>query len=137
MAKPPVEVTLDWTRDLVFETSVGSRVGPIIDGDSGVAESPVAHLALALGACMGVDVVLIIKKGRHDLQGLRVKLVGTRADGPPSYFTSFTIDFEVRGPVPDAAIARAIELSRSTYCSVWHSLRADTPLHVRFSRIDG
>lgn len=137
MSKPPVEVTLDWTHDLVFETSVGERQGPVIDGDSQVAASPVAHLALALGACMGVDVVLILKKGRHDLQGLRVKLVGTRAGGPPAYFTSFTIEFEVCGPVPDAAIERAIALSRETYCSVWHSLRRDTPLDTRFTRVDG
>ena len=137
MAKPPVDVTLQWTHDLVFETRLAAGAGPVIDGDAVVAASPVQSLALALGACMGVDVVMILKKGRHDLQGLRVKVVGERADGPPAYFTSYTIDFEVTGPVPEPAIQRAIELSRETYCSVWHSLRRDTPLHVRVTRVDG
>lgn len=137
MAKPPVEVTLQWTRDLVFETHVAAGPGPVLDGDAAVGASPVQAVALALGACMGVDLVMILKKGRHDLRGLRVRVVGERADGPPAYFTSYTLEYEVSGPVPDAAIQRAIDLSRDTYCSVWHSLRRDTPLHVRFTRVDG
>ena len=136
MAKPPVEVTLQWTHDLVFETRVAAGLGPVLDGDAVAGASPVQAVALGLGACMGVDVVMILKKGRHDLQGLRVKVLGERADGTPAYFTSYTIEFEVRGPVPDAALQRAIDLSRDTYCSVWHSLRRDTPLHVRVARVD-
>lgn len=137
MAKPPVEVTLTWTRDLVFETTVPAGAGPVLDGDSVAGASPPQALALALGACMGVDVVSIVKKGRHDLRGLSVSVVGTRADGPPSYFTSFTLHYTVTGTAPDAAIQRAIDLSRDTYCSVWHSLRSGTPLEVSFSRVDG
>ena len=68
---------------------------------------------------------------------VNISVVGTRADGPPSYFTSFTLHYTVTGPVPDAAIQRAIDLSRDTYCSVWHSLRQGTPLEVSFSRVDG
>jgi putative redox protein len=135
--KPPVEVTLQWTHDLVFETMVAAGRGPVLDGDSVAGASPPQALALALGGCMGIDVVDILKKGRHDLRGLTVAVVGTRADGPPSCFTGFTLHFAVTGPVPDAAIQRAIDLSRDTYCSVWHSLRQGTPLEVTFSRVDG
>ena len=39
--------------------------------------------------------------------------------------------------MPEAAIQRAIDLSRDTYCSVWHSLRRDTPLDVTYTRVDG
>lgn len=137
MAKPSVEVTLQWTHDLVFETQVAAGRGPVIDGDGVTGASPVQALALGLGACMGVDLVMILTKGRHDLRGLRVTVIGERAEGPPAYFTSYTLDYEIRGPVPDEAIQRAIDLSRDTYCSVWHSLRRDTPLHVRFTRVDG
>ena len=86
---------------------------------------------------MGIDVASILTKGRHDLRGLSLSVIGTRADGPPSYFTGFTLHFTVTGPVPDAAIQRAIDLSRDTYCSVWHSIRQGTPLEVSFTRVDG
>ena len=125
MAKPPVEVTLQWTRDLVFDTTIGSGAGPVIDSDGVAGASPVQALALALGSCMGVDVVMILQKGRHDLRALTVHVTGTRADGPPSYFTGFTMEYVVSGPVPDAAISRAVDLSREKYCSVWHSFRQD------------
>ena len=137
MAKPPVEVTLQWTRDLVFDTTIASGAGPVIDSDGVAGASPVQALALALGSCMGVDVVMILQKGRHDLRALTVHVTGTRADGPPSYYTVFTLEFVVSGPGPDAAISRAVDLSREKYCSVWHSLRPDTPLDIRITRIDG
>ena len=137
MAKPPVDVALEWTRDLVFESRLSGRPGPAIDSDGVAGASPVQALVLALGSCMGVDVVMILQKGRHDLQGLRVKIVGTRVDGPPAYVTGYRIEYEVKGPVPDAAIQRAIDLSRDTYCSVWHSLRPDATLEVTYTRVDG
>ena len=137
MAKPPVEVTLQWTHELVFETHLSGGGGPVLDGDGVAGASPVQALALALGGCMGVDVALILTKGRYDLLGLRVKVVGPRADGSPAYFTSYTLAFEVKGDIPEAAIQRAIDLSKDTYCSVWHSLRRETPLDVSFTRLDG
>ena len=109
----------------------------MIDSDGVAGASPVQALVLALGSCMAVDVVMILQKGRHDLQGLRVKVVGTRVDGPPSYVTGYRIEYEVKGPVPGPAIERAIALSRDTYCSVWHSLRPDAPLEVTYTRVDG
>ena len=136
MPKPPVDVSLVWTRDLVFESTLGGRPGPVIDSDGVAGASPVQALVVALGSCMAVDVVMILQKGRHDLKGLRVNVVGTRVDGPPAYVTGYRIRYEVRGPVPDAAIKRAIDLSRDTYCSVWHSLRPDATLEVTYTRVD-
>ena len=137
MAKPPVDVSLEWTRrDLVFESELSGRAGPVIDSDGVAGASPVQALVVALGSCMAVDVVMILQKGRHDLKGLRVRVVATRADGPPAYVTGYRIDYQVTGPVPDAAIKRAIDLSRDTYCSVWHSLRPDATLEVTYTRVD-
>jgi len=136
MAKPPVDVTLEWTRDLVFESRLDGRAGPLMDSDGVAGASPVQALVVALGSCMAVDVVMILQKGRHDLRGLRVHVVGTRVDGPPAYVTAYRIEYEVKGPVPDAAITRAIGLSRDTYCSVWHSLRPDATLEVTYTRVD-
>ena len=137
MAKPPVEVVLEWTRDLVFQSQLSGQPGPLIDSDGVAGASPVQALVVALGSCMAVDVVMILQKGRHDLRGLRVKVVGTRADGPPAYVTGYRIEYEVKGQVPDAAIERAMALSRDTYCSVWHSLRPDATLELTYTRVDG
>jgi uncharacterized OsmC-like protein len=34
--------------------------------------------------------------------------------------------------VPDKNIQRALDMSRETYCSVWHSLRRDIELKTGF-----
>ena len=138
MAKPPVDVVLEWTRrDLVFESELAGRPGPRVDSDGEAGASPVQALVLALGSCMAVDVVMILQKGRHDLQGLRVTVVGTRVDGPPAYVSGYRVEYEVTGSVPVTAIQRAIELSRDTYCSVWHSLRPDARLDVTYTLVNG
>ena len=89
-------------------------------------------LAFALASCMAVDVVMILTKGRHELHRLDVQFTGSRAEGPPSYFTDVTLHYELVGSAPEEAVRRAIALSRDKYCSVWHSLREDIELTSTF-----
>jgi putative redox protein len=83
---------------------------------------------------MAIDLVDILKKGRHDLRSLRATFTGVRAPSPPKRFEEITLHFVLTGNVPHAAIERAIALSREKYCSVWHSMRHDIPLHVTYEQ---
>jgi len=132
MATPaPTEATLVWKGGLAFDGRIGSQQLTLdSDGQSGV--SPVQALALALAGCMSVDIADIITKGRHPLTALEARLVGQRVEAPPRRFTGFTLHFVVTGAIADTAVARAIQLSRDKYCSVWHSLRQDITLDTSF-----
>jgi putative redox protein len=131
MSKPPVAVALTWDGELRLKaTSAGTQL--TIDGDSQAGASPVQMLAASLAACMVIDIVSILQKGRHPLQGLTAHLSGERAQEHPHRFLRFTLTCEVVGDVPGAAVERAIALSREKYCSVWHSLREDIELTVSF-----
>ena len=124
-------LSLIWQDGLKF---TGGPGGPPINLDSsepGVL-SPMQVLAYAVMGCMAMDVVYMLQKGRHDLQKLEVTFDSTRAPEPPKRYTSIHLHFEVTGPVPDKAVARAIELSHSTYCSVSNSLREDIELKTTF-----
>jgi putative redox protein len=90
-------------------------------------------LAFGLAGCMAMDVVAILRKGRHPLAGLRADLTGSRADEEPRRFTSIRLNYAVTGEVPAEAVERAIQLSREKYCSVWHSMRQDIPFEVTFT----
>ena len=74
---------------------------------------------------MGIDVVLILKKMRVDIDGLVITAQGERNDDPPRYFRKIELEFTVTGSVPKARLERAIGLSFEKYCSVFHTLRAD------------
>jgi len=130
--KPPTTLELVWERELVFAGQSGAA-SMVLDSAGEAGPSPVQALAFALAACMGMDVVHILKKGRYDLHGLRVALTGERAPDDPHRFTSVTLDFAVTGPVPKDQIQRAIDLSHEKYCSVWHSMRQDLAFETRFS----
>ena len=130
--KAATTVELVWERELVF----GGRSGDatmILDSAGIVGPSPVQALAFALAACMAMDVVHILKKGRFDLRGLKVALKGERAQETPHRLTAVSIEFTVTGAVPKDQIQRAIDLSHEKYCSVWHSMRQDMPFETRFS----
>ena len=62
--------------------------------------------------------VLILRRGRHDVRGCSVKLSAERADKEPKVFTKMHLHFTVTGKgLPAAAVERAIALSHEKYCS--------------------
>ena len=129
--KPPVSAELIWSEGLQFGAASGSTA-LILDGDSTAGPSPVQLLAIALAGCMAIDVVDILRKGRHAVTAFRTTVTGDRAPEPPRRLLKVQLRFHVHGGVPDAAVERAISLSRDKYCSVWHSLRQDIDLTTSF-----
>jgi putative redox protein len=123
--------SLTWSGDLRFAATTGN-ISLTLDSKGAEGPSPVQALALGLAGCMAIDVVDILKKGRHPLTGLDAALSGDRAEEPPRRFVRVQLHFVVRGDVPAAAIERAIQLSRDTYCSVWHSMRQDIEFTTSF-----
>ena len=131
MVKPPLTATLVWQGDLRFSAVSGSSQ-MTMDSEGVAGPSPPQAVAVALAACMAIDLVDIVTKGRHPIRGLATSLVAHRLDDPPRRFVSFALRFTVTGDVPTAAVARAIDLSRDKYCTVWHSLRTDIVLDTSF-----
>jgi putative redox protein len=126
-----VSLSLDWTGELTFRSSEGSPAIELHSSTPGMASPPQA-LAYATMACMAMDVVHVITRGRHDLKGLMVQFEGERADSPPRRFVSMHLKFVLTGNVPEAVVARAIELSKTKYCSVSNTLRPDIDFQTTF-----
>jgi putative redox protein len=122
--KAPTTLELVWEHDLVFNGRSADAT-MVLDSAGQAGPSPVQALAFALAGCMGMDVVHILRKGRLDLQGLKISLTAERAQEDPHRITAVTIEFTVTGSVPKEQIQRAIDLSHDKYCSVWHSMRQD------------
>jgi putative redox protein len=88
------------------------------NGGQNLAPRPMETLLAGTGGCTAYDVVLILKRGRHDVRGCTVKLDAERADTDPKVFTKITMHFTVTGKgVPTAAVERAIAMSHEKYCS--------------------
>jgi putative redox protein len=128
---PPIVVDLTWQGGMRFAARSGTAEF-VLDGPGNAVPTPVQALAGSLAACMGIDLVQILTKGRHPLTALQAQLVGNRRSEEPKCFTEVTLHFAIRGDVPADAVERAIALSREKYCSVWHSLRQDIALHTTY-----
>ncbi|MDQ3171538.1 MAG: OsmC family protein [Acidobacteriota bacterium] len=119
--KPPTRVTLTWEGDLRF-SSGADEPALVLDSAAKAGPSPMQALGYAVMACMGMDIVHVLQKGRHPLEGLTGIFVGERAAAPPRRFTRIEMAFTITGNVPREAADRALQLSRDTYCSVFNSM---------------
>ena len=88
------------------------------NGGQNLAPRPMETVLAGTGGCTAYDVVLILKRGRHDVQGCSVKLTSERAEADPKVFTKIHMHFSVTGKgIPAAAVERAIAMSHEKYCS--------------------
>jgi putative redox protein len=129
--RPPVVVDLDWQGELRFETRSGEQ-RCVVDGDGRAALSPVQMLAVALASCMAADLVHILRKARQPPRSLKARLTAERAQEDPHRIVKVELRFILAGEAPPDRVQRAIDLSRETYCSVWHSLRQDIEFTTSF-----
>jgi len=81
--------------------------------------------------------VLILKRGRHAVEGCSVKLTSERADTDPKVFTRIHMHFTVKGRgLPASAVERAIAMSHDKYCSASIMLAKTAVITTSFEVID-
>ena len=89
------------------------------------------------GGCTAYDVVLILKRGRHNIQGCSVKLTSERAETEPKVFTKIHMHFTVQGKdLPAAAVERAIAMSHEKYCSASIMLAKTAEITTSFEVVE-
>ena len=88
------------------------------------AATPMELLLIALGSCTAVDVISILRKKRERVTEYRVEVRGQRRAEPPRSYTRMEVHHILRGhKLREKAVAQAIELSETKYCSVAATLR--------------
>ncbi len=129
-----MECTVSWTGGLATRSAMGfvaeTGSGHVVpmdgapdpvkpeNGGCNMAARPMELLLAGLGGCTAYDVVLILKRGRHAIEGCSVQLQAERAEIDPKVFTRIHLHFDVRGRgIPANAVERAIALSHDKYCS--------------------
>ncbi len=123
MAIKNASVTLEGDG-LRFVGSVGSGHQIVLDdGNGDTGARPAELLPLALAGCTAMDVISILRKKRQDVRGYTVETAGVQMDAHPHAYTRIDVTHVVTGVgVDPAAVARAIELSATKYCSVGSTL---------------
>ncbi|WP_119156816.1 OsmC family protein [Caldimonas tepidiphila] len=140
-----MECTINWVpaSGMAFIAETGSGHVLTMDGapDGGgrnLAPRPMETVLAGTGGCTAYDVVLILKRGRHDVRGCQVQVKAERADTEPKVFTRIHMHFTVTGKgLPEAAVARAIQMSHDKYCSASIMLAKTAEITTGFEIVEG
>ncbi len=120
-----MECTVRWQPQagMAFNAETGSghlfaMDGAPEGGGRNLAPRPMETVLAGTGGCAAYDVVLILKRGRHDVHGCEVRLSAERAERDPKVFTRIHMQFVVTGRgLSSAVVERAVALSHEKYCS--------------------
>jgi uncharacterized OsmC-like protein len=130
---PVNKATLTLQRDLYFigMTQRGYEVEYDVSYEEGC--SPTETFLLSIAGCISIDVVHILRKMRCEIVRYKVTAEGARNLMPPQYYKSVDLMIHLSGKgITPRKIDRAIELSLSKYCSVYHSLRKDIAVNIKY-----
>ena len=120
-----------WTgTKVLFDVESGSGhtvqidEAPIFGDDA--AMRPTEMLLGSLGACTGLNAVLLLKKFKQPLRGLEVEVVGEREEEWPKAFKKIDITFHCTwdGDTDQKLVDQAIDMACNRYC----------PIHATLSR---
>lgn len=134
------EATVQWLdqgKYVAVDSTNHGIVVSVTGDEGGVGAKPSDLLLMALGSCTAVDVVNILRKKRQKLTGLKVVVSGSQQAEAPWTFLSFHLHYIVRGQgLSEKAVADAIELSDTKYCSVSATLRCAAPITHDFEIVE-
>ena len=133
------KATVRYAGDDFFVGVPPSGRAQVIDtkGERRAAPSPLEMLLVSVAACTAADVISILEKKRQDIRSYDVEVTGTRVDEHPRKFTAFHVHHIVRGTaVLEKAVADAIELSDTKYCSVAATVRPTATITTSYEIVE-
>ena len=139
MSDDSKKAVISFAGDDLFVAISASGHAQTIETNSArnLAATPMELLLLALGSCTGVDVISILKKKRQHVTEYRIEVSGERRADYPRSYTRLHVKHTVRGRrVSSEAVARAIELSDTKYCSVAATLRGAAEIVTTYEVIE-
>ncbi len=93
---------------------------------------PMETLLAALGGCSGIDIALILKKQRQEVESFEIEVDGKREKIQEySLFREITVHFKLKGKIDQEKAERAVQLSMEKYCSVTKTLEPTAKINYK------
>ena len=102
------------------ETGVSMQLdaNPEIGGEN-KGFRPVEALVASLGGCSGIDVIMILKKQKQQIDEFDIELEAERDKTQvPAIVTAIHVKFILKGKIDKDKLEKAIDLSVNKYCTV-------------------
>ncbi len=106
---------------------------PAIGGEN-LGVRPMQTLMMGLAGCASIDVVVILKKMRQQLDDLKVNVEAeTAKENDVTVFKNIILHFTLWGEIKEEKAKKAIEMSINTYCSVGKVIEKSAPISYTLS----
>ncbi|MFK7808863.1 MAG: OsmC family protein [Saprospiraceae bacterium] len=113
-----MKVTLKSTDNLDHYTATNEAGHSVALSADGSATGPMQAVLMAVAGCSTIDIVMILKKMRQDIQHIEVEVDGTRQEEIPRVYTKIHLHYKIYGKVKEKKAEQAVALSLEKYCSV-------------------
>ena len=125
---------------MLAESGSGHTVvmdGPPEFGGRNLGVRPMEMMLMGMGGCTEFDVLLILRRGRHEVSFCEVELEAERAEAAPKVFTKIHAHFRVGGKgLTEKVVARAVQMSAEKYCSASIMLGATAEITHDFEIVE-
>ena len=117
------QIKTKWQGDMYF---IADSIGGSVDLDSaedvggqGKGKRPKALMLVSLAGCTGMDVALMIKKMRLEVEDFTIDVSGDLTDENPKIYKTTHIIYSFKGKNLDKQkLEKAVNLSFDKYCGV-------------------
>ena len=94
---------------------------------------PQKPLLMSVAGCLAIDVVSFLQKMRAEITSFKIDYSGERNLTPPQYYKTMEMVINhLRENITPKKMDRVIA-SQEKYCSVYHSLRKDIKVDVKYN----
>lgn len=135
-------IKVKWQGGKAFEAITESGHSVLMDASKEVGgedrgSRPMELLLMGLGGCSGIDVIMMLEKGKQDVKDCQMEITSERAEGVPAVYTKINLHFVVTGTdLNEKKVKRAVELSADKYCSVSKMLEKTAEMHHSYEIIE-
>lgn len=122
---------------MAFESSNPSGLSLKIDagpddGGEGKGLKPKALMLSALAGCSGLDVAMLIRKMKLDVENFSIETIANLTDEHPKYYDAVIIEYHFWGDsLDEKKLQRAVNLSVEKYCGVMEMFRKFATLEIK------
>ena len=116
-------VDMAWTDKLAFEADLDGHklvVDATIEvGGSDLGPRPKKLMLASLAGCTGVDVIMILKKMKVEVEAFNVIIEADVTEEHPKHYNKIKVIYQFKGKdLPMAKLEKAVNLSEEKYCGV-------------------
>ena len=122
-----IRLTLKKGLQFIAEDELNHQIIVDTNKEFGGFDQGIHHiefLLVSLGACMGMDIIGILKKKGGKIDKFEITVKGERAEEYPRAYKKIIVTIDCQGDYERKDLLRSFELSRDKYCGVTATLKS-------------